>query len=179
MKEIWKDIKGYEGMYKISNFGRIKSLERMVKSNNNNYRKIKEIILKQRKDKYGYYKVSLNKDSKSKLYFVHRLVAQAFISNPNNYLCINHKDENKENNEVNNLEWCTVKYNNIYGSRINRTKEKLKIPVKQYDLNGNFIKKWDSAIEIYNKLGYDFSLIRKCCKNNRYSAYGYKWESDN
>ena len=80
----------------------------MAKSNNNNYRIVKEKFLKKYEDKDGYIKVSLNKNAKSKAYAVHRLIAGAFIPNPNNYPCINHKDENKQNNKLENLEWCTV-----------------------------------------------------------------------
>ena len=177
MKEIWKDIKDYEGLYQVSNLGRVKSLERLAKSNNNNYRIVKKKFLKKYEDKDGYIKVSLNKNAKSKAYAMHRLIAEAFIPNPNNYPCINHKDENKQNNNLENLEWCTVKYNNNYGTRIQRCKQKNQIPIEQYDLNGNLIKKWISAKEVYNKLGYDFSMIRKCCNNKTYKAYDYIWKN--
>lgn len=100
MKEIWKDIKNYEGLYKISNLGNVKSL----KTNKNLY------YSKSR----NYLRVSLNKNGIRKGYFIHRLVAQAFIPNPNNYPCVNHKDCNGNNNKVNNLEWCTYKQNNSY-----------------------------------------------------------------
>lgn len=177
MEEIWKDIKGYEGLYQVSNLGRVKSLERLAKSNNNNYRIVKEKFLKKYEDKDGYIKVSLNKNAKSKAYAVHRLIAESFISNPNNYPCINHKDENKQNNNLENLEWCTVKYNNSYGTRLQKIKQKKQIPIEQYDLNGNLIKKWNSAKEVYDKLGYNFSMIRKCCNNKIDKAYNYIWKN--
>ena len=177
MKEMWKDIKDYEGLYQVSNLGRVKSLERLAKSNNNNYRIVKEKLLKQSEDKDGYKRVSLNKNNKSKLCTIHRLVAEAFIPNPNNYPCINHKDENKQNNNLENLEWCTVKYNNNYGTRIERFKQKKQIAIGQYDLNGNLIKKWNSAKEVYKTLGYDFSRIRKCCNNKSYKAYNCIWKN--
>lgn len=177
MQEIWKDIRGYEGLYQISNFGRVKSLERLAKSNNNNYRRVKENFLKKHEDKNGYIKVSLNKNNKSKQYAIHRLVAKAFIPNPNNLPQINHKDENKQNNNLENLEWCTAKYNNSYGTRIQRCKQKRQILIEQYDLNGNLIKKWNSAKEVYNKLGYDFSIIRKCCNNKIDKAYNCIWKN--
>lgn len=104
--EIWKDIKGYEGRYQISNEGRVKSL---IGS--------KEKILKPGLNFHGYEKVTLSKGNKVKAHLVHRLVAQAFIPNPNDYPCINHKDEMKFDNSVDNLEWCTYDYNNNYGSR--------------------------------------------------------------
>lgn len=149
----------------------------MAKSNNNNYRIVKEKFLKKYEDKDGYIKVSLNKNAKSKAYAVHRLIAGSFIPNPNNYPCINHKDENKQNNKLENLEWCTVKYNNSYGTRLQKIKQKNQIPIEQYDLNGNLIKKWNSAKEVYNTLGYDFSRIRKCCNNKSYKAYNCIWKN--
>lgn len=177
MEEFWKDIEGYEGLYQVSNFGRVKSLERLVKSNNNNYRIVKEKILKQNQDKDGYRIISLNKNNKGKSYRLHRLVAEAFIPNPNNYLVVNHKDENKENNYVDNLEWCTIHYNNIYGHRIEKAKKNKNIPLKQCDLFGNIVNIWNSATEVCNVLGYDISSIRKCCNKKRLTAYGFKWEN--
>lgn len=121
MEEIWKDIEGYEGWYQVSNLGRVRSVERYV-----NYKKTglsfrKSRILKLKSDYYGYRSVNLSVNCKVKTYKVHRLVAQAFIPNPNNLPCINHKDENKSNNFVSNLEWCSIAYNNTYGTRIERT----------------------------------------------------------
>jgi hypothetical protein len=110
--EIWKDIAGYEKMYQVSNLGRIRSLPRRDKRNrfwNGN-------ILKSQVNKYGYLSVKLTKDGKSKRYMVHRLVATAFLPNQNHCKEINHKDENKQNNSVDNLEWCTRSYNVTYGS---------------------------------------------------------------
>ena len=119
MKEIWKDIKDFESYYQISNLGRIRSVTRKakVKILNNDYRTIKGQLLSPAKTKDGYLKVSLSKEHKRYYFKVHRLVAQTFIPNPNNYPCVNHKDENKSNTGVDNLEWCTIKYNCNYGSR--------------------------------------------------------------
>ena len=125
--EEWRDIKGYEGAYQVSSYGRIRSLDRIVERKTGNY-KHKGRILKQNDDTHGYLKVNLTKHDKKKTFKVHRLVAQAFIPNPNNYTVINHKDENKTNNKVENLEWCTSKYNNNYGTiqkRHSETKKKL------------------------------------------------------
>ena len=108
MTEIWKDIKGYEGIYQVSSHGRVRSLKYS-----------KERILKPRKDKGGYKQVELCRDGKGKTYRVHRLVAEAFIPNPNNLPCVNHKIddyEHRSDNRVENLEWCTVAYNNNYGN---------------------------------------------------------------
>lgn len=126
-KEIWKDIQGYEGMYQVSSHGRVRSLDRIVVRPNGNgdyfaKGKIIYVVL----TKWGYNEVHLHKDNKTKIYKVHRLVAQAFIENPNNLPCVNHIDENKTNNNVSNLEWCTYKYNNNYGTKKNRQGEKNK-----------------------------------------------------
>ena len=126
-KEIWKDIQGYEGIYQVSSHGRVRSLDRVVVRPNGNgdyfaKGKIIYVVL----TKWGYNEVHLHKDNKTKIYKVHRLVAQTFIENPNNLPCVNHIDENKTNNNVNNLEWCTYKYNNNYGTKKNRQGEKNK-----------------------------------------------------
>lgn len=107
--EVWKDIKGYEGLYQISNFGRVKSLPRMMKN-----RKCEEIIKTPSVLPKGYLKVSLCRNGKTKYCFIHRLVAEAFIPNPDNLPCVNHKDCNTSNNNVHNLEWVTYKENNSY-----------------------------------------------------------------
>lgn len=120
--EEWRDVKGYEGMYQISNYGRVKSLGRIDRLG----QKVDEKMRNQQIDKNGYKSVMLSKDGNRKRYLVHRLVAEAFIPNPNNYPQINHKDENKINNKVNNLEWCDRKYNMNYGTRSKRQSENLK-----------------------------------------------------
>lgn len=109
---IWKDIGGYEGIYQISNFGEVMRL--MSYDSRNHLRNSK--ILKQRKNKYGYMVVGLHKNGKENKYLVHRLVAQTFIPNSNNFPEINHIDENKQNNSIPNLEWCDRKYNVNYGN---------------------------------------------------------------
>lgn len=127
MKEIWKDIPNYEGIYKINNLGEIRRYstyciyDRRIPE----YHNIKAHI-----DKNGYYRVLLSKNNKIKNYLVHRLVAQTFIPNPNNLPQVNHKDENKTNNNVNNLEWCTRSYNCQYGTRTKRIAEKTRITNK-------------------------------------------------
>ena len=113
--ELWKDIQGYEGYYQVSNEGRVKSLERDVEWRGT-IRHQSERILKESTHNRGYKRVRLC-DGKSNIKLVHRLVAEAFIPNPNNYPMINHKDENPSNNRVENLEWCTAQYNNTYNDR--------------------------------------------------------------
>lgn len=121
MKEVWKDIPGFENLYQVSNFGNVKVLDRIcnsaIKNNNKVLRKGK--ILKQY-NKRGYLQVSLSKNNKRYYFSVHRLVAMTFIPNPNNLPQINHKDENTLNNCIENLEWCTPKYNCNYGTRNSR-----------------------------------------------------------
>lgn len=126
MIEIWKDIKGYEGIYQISNLGRIKALDRLV-TTGKEYPKFQhkpERILRINQCT-KYEQVILCKNGKTKAYLVHRLVSQAFIPNPNNFPCVNHKDENPRNNCVDNLEWCTYKYNNEYNGRVDKCKDKI------------------------------------------------------
>ena len=121
MKEIWKDIPEYEGLYQASNLGNIRVLNRVVNSGikNNNTVIRKGKLLKQRINQ-GYYEVALSKDNKKRFLKVHRLIAITFIPNLNNLPSINHKDENKLNNRVDNLEWCSIKYNCNYGTRNQR-----------------------------------------------------------
>lgn len=163
--EEWKDIKGYESLYKISNYGNIKSYHK------------KEKLLKLNTDKNGYVIVALSKNGKKHYFKLHRLVAQTFIDNPNNYPQINHKDENKRNNNVNNLEWCTSKYNNNYGTRINKVKRKLSKCVYQYTLDNKLIKKWNSLAEL-KKQGYCISKISETCnhKDGRRIFNNYIWK---
>lgn len=171
--EIWKAIEGYEGRYEVSNYGRVKSL--------NYHRTGKEKVLKPAIDSNGYWRVGLYKNSKRKFFSVHRLVAEAFLPNPQNLPEVNHKDENKANNRVENLEWCTAKYNSNYGTHIQRvikktTNGKLSKKVLQLDLQGNLIKEWASAHEVERKLGMYNTCINACCKGKIKTAYGFIWK---
>lgn len=172
MEEIWKDIKEYEGRYQISNFGRVKSLiyhkEKIM--NIYNFRRDGE-------KGNGYLKVRLSKNKIVRNYYIHRLVAQTFLDNPNNYKYINHKDENKQNNNVYNLEWCTQKYNVNYGTGLSRKNYKnickSRKKVCQYDLQGNFIKQWKSIKEIHDTLNLSLGNISYCCHGKRNKTGGY------
>lgn len=172
--EIWKDIKGYEGKYQISSIGRIKSLGRWVK--HKGWRFEEERMLNQYMSQTGYFYVALSKDSIQKKYKVHRLVAEAFLENPDNLPVINHKNEVKTDNRVENLEFCSVKYNTNYGSGRAKMILKIKKPVVQLDLNDNVLKRWDSLKDITDVLGYNKACISECCHQKQQTAYGYKWK---
>lgn len=120
MQEIWKDVIGYEGLYQVSNFGNVKSCRRTIirKNRSHGYNKypVSEKVLTPVNQGNGYYRVRLQKGVDSKFKLVHRLVAEAFIPNPDNLPCVNHKDENPSNNSMNNLEWCSYYYNNHYNN---------------------------------------------------------------
>lgn len=148
--EIWKDIKGWEGYYQVSNLGRIRSLDRNIycKSKNqytkfDNIHKFKGQIIKPNEERNGYYQVHLCKHSKKKWMKVHRLVAEAFISNPDNLLQINHIDGNKKNNNVINLEYCTQSENITHAYKNGLIKPATS-SIKMYDLNMNYIKTFNS-----------------------------------
>ena len=158
MDEIWKDKKDYEGHYQVSNFGRVTSIKFG-----------KEILLKQ-KIKGGYCSVNLSKNGIIKTYYVHRLVAEAFIPNPNNYKEVNHKDECKTNNVVTNLEWCDRKYNQNYGTRTEKCSKK----VYQYTLDGQFVKEWASTMEC-GRNGYIQQAISACCNGKQKDHKGFIW----
>jgi hypothetical protein len=169
--EIWKDIKGYEGMYQVSSLGRVKSLERTTK---NQYCK-SNYIMKLTIQKSGYKRIGLYKGRKQNYYSIHRLVAEAFIPNPNHLPCVNHKDENQLNNNANNLEWCDYKYNNCYGTRLLRVSNTKKKKVAQYDKNDNLIKIWDSEQDAIKTLGIS-NHIYDVCNNLRKTCGGFKWK---
>lgn len=170
MEEVWKDIKGYEGLYRISNLGRVMSL-----MDNHGRKRIEPKILKGRLDGLGYKQVSLYKKCVRKFMYVHRLVAMAFIQNPNNYPIINHKDENPLNNVVNNLEWCDFRYNNTYGTRIERVIKNQRVKVIQYALDGSIISEHPSISEAGRKTGISSGHICHACKGLRHTAGGFIW----
>lgn len=186
MKEIWKDVVGYERLYKVSNYGKVKGLDRKLKDNRN----WKGRLLKQEIN-HGYLRVRLCKNNIKVHKRVHILVAEAFIHDKSNFksmpdedrskinlddLVINHKDENKQNNNVDNLEWCTAKYNSNYGECLLKIAKKLAKPIAQYDLNNNFIKNYESISDASRKTGYNISFISDCCNGKYKQAYGYIWK---
>lgn len=183
MNEIWKDIKGYENCYQVSNLGNVRSVSRVIQSKNGHG--IMECtfqgkILSLGLNKKGYLSVGLSKNGKGKTYRVHRLVAEAFIPNPMNLPQVNHKDENTANNRVENLEWCTNKYNINYGNwkkhqseiRINHPRYSKR--VKQIDEDGNVIMIFPSISEAKRITG--ISHIGTVANGKRNTSGGYRWE---
>lgn len=179
LNEIWKDIPDFEGKYQASNFGRIKSL---------NYNRTgKEQLLKFCINNHGYLFVRLFKNGKVKNYLIHRLVWIAFHGAIPEGMQINHIDEDKTNNRLDNLELMTCKENNNWGTANERrrktqtNRKDLSKPVFQYDKQGNLIKGWCSAKEVERQLGFSQDNICRCCtgNRNRKSAYGFVWRYKN
>jgi hypothetical protein len=169
MTEIWKEVTGFDGLYLVSNFGRVKS-----------FRRGKEKILSQH-TRNRYMSVGLYADGKMKRHYVHRLVGNAFISNPNNYPCINHKDQTTANNNINNLEWCTHSYNNTYGDArgkrlLNTDFTAREKSVAQIDKAGNFVRRWKSMSEAERMLNIPESNISNCCRGKVKTAGGFVWK---
>ncbi len=166
--EYWKDIKGYEGYYQISNDGQVKN----VKTGR---------ILKQYINGKGYKSLTLSKNNKIEMKLVHRLVAEAFIPNPNNLPCVNHKDCDPSNNCVENLEFCTYEYNNTYADRLEKARVKLlnreevSIPVIQYTLNGVYVDWYPSEREASRRTKTERRDIKRACNGERFTAGGYIW----
>ena len=179
MEEIWKTIEGFEGLYEVSNLGRVRSLDRVRKAGYGSTANIKgKILTPQCIAGKKYYVVSLCRNEVGKHYLIHRLVATAFIDNPHNLPEINHKDENPSNNNVSNLEWCDRKYNNNYGTARDRASRTRGRVVVQYDSEGNEIARYWSAREAARQIGKSQAAISRCCLGIYKSAYGYIWKYD-
>lgn len=166
MNEMWRDIKGYEGLYQVSNLGRVKSLYDGGES-------IRRIGRKPE----GYLDVDLYKCGMGKTHYVHRLVAEAFIPNPYELPQVNHIDEDKTNNCVWNLEWCDRKYNMNYGTGKIRSAEKRSKRVYQYTKSGVFVRSYKSVNEASRQTGIAFAHISDVAINKPHckTAGGYVW----
>lgn len=176
MCEIWKDVPNYEGLYQVSNLGRVKS--------NHNGKGHKPKVLTNI-PRNGYVSVILCKNKSQKNVFVHRLVAKCFVPNPENKPCVNHIDGNKSNPCASNLEWCTQKENishaiknglfNPNKNYLVSKKKRATNPIYQFDKNGNFIKKWNSCRDICDYFGIKDNHIYDCISGKYHSAYGFIW----
>jgi hypothetical protein len=194
MEEIWKAIEGYDGIYEVSNLGRVRSLDRNVPALNNKTGEIcdyfrKGRILKQRKVLGGYLAVQLNNAERERINaFVHRLVAKAFVPGYFEGADVNHKDEDKHNNRADNLEWCDRQYNINYGTGKWRREKFNARPVEQLTMDGKHIAYHENASQAARAVGCDPSTIRAVCNGkhgakNCQTAKGYRWrykeETDN
>lgn len=178
MEEVWKDVVGYEGLYQVSNSGRIKSLKYA-----NQYGVFKrEKILRKRYDKKGYLHVYLYDKNMKKSFKLHRLIAETFIPNPENKPQVNHINGIKDDNRVENLEWCTNQENQIHAFKIGLQKIKVGSlnpnakKVNLYDLKGNYINTFGSIKEAQMYLHKNISHISDCCKGKRKTAGNYIWK---
>ena len=181
--ETWKKIDWIDGIpliYEVSNYGNVRAIEhKTAYKGTDGFAVRKERIKKQQTDKNGYKRVMLyGKQPFKKFVRVHRLVAIAFIPNPNNLPCVNHKDENKTNNELDNLEWCTTSYNNTYGTRIERVRERTSKKVLKYDLDGNFLERYVSVTDAGRKNNVSPGNIVSVCKGyyKQIKGYIYRYE---
>ena len=157
--EVWKDVVGYEGLYKVSDRGNVHSVERK----DSRGRRIGGRILKSSDRPDGYLEVKLYKNGERKGKLIHRLVLEAFVENPNNLLEVNHLDENKANNELSNLEWCTREYNNNHGRRNEKVSQKLSLKVRAVNIKTGEVLRFDSTREAGRK-GYAGGHVSRACR---------------
>lgn len=186
MKEIWKDIEDYEGLYQVSNLGRVCGVERDTIHWNGsiNVSRHRELhIMSLMKNKRGYLYVGLCKNGHRRGFTVHRLVAKAFVKNPHHYNHVNHKDENKENNHADNLEWCSLTYNNRYGTKYERQGASLRKrnntrQIVQLTLSGKEIARFHSAYQAAKETGADERHIKDVCQHHYgcKTHFGYRWK---
>lgn len=188
--EQWRDVVGYEGLYAVSNNGRVKSVDNyhtFISKLGKPSKRFKRGKFLGRTFSHDYNRVTLCKLAVSKIMSVHRLVAIAFIPNPNEYPDVNHIDGNKRNNNVSNLEWCTKSQNTIHSySVLKRTaspnslnkggEHPASVPILQFDLNGSFIKEWAAVIEIQRELGVNSTNVIACCRGKQKTCGGFIWK---
>lgn len=175
MNEIWRDIKDYEGLYQVSNLGRVRSVDRYCVGKGNCKRFCKGKILKPATHTNGYLIVNLCKNIKTKSYLVHRLVAEAFKPNLHNYPTVDHINRNKTDNRLENLRWAPYELQVKNSNRESLIKSIVK-PVKQYTVDGQFIKEYTSITEASIETGLKIGNICKCCYYKRKSTGGYIWK---
>lgn len=171
MKEVWKDIAGYEGLYQISSFGRVKSFRQAKRLNGG-----EEYILNPTISNNGYEQITLYRSPTDRHKFlVHRLVAQTFIPNPDNLEAVNHKDENRLNNHADNLEWCTMAYNNAYGTATIRSSITKGQKIQQFTINGVLLATYESIHIASMITGIEKHTIKDCCSGSCQFGKGYIW----
>lgn len=171
MKELWKDIPNYEGLYQVSNKGNVKSFRQSSKLG-----KVSEYILKPTVANNGYCQVALYNNTKKKKFLVHRLVASAFIPNPDNLPQINHKDENRLNNRADNLEWCTAEYNNAYGTAKIRAIDKKSRPIEQVAIGGQVLAVYRSTRIASELLGVNRGTLKSAIiKQSQFNGYYWRY----
>lgn len=175
--ENWRPVVGYESLYSVSDKGNVKSLPKSVTYSDGRIRKYGEKILRLQISKSGYAVINLTKDGYKRTKYVHRLVAETFIPNPEQLPEVNHIDEDKTNNCSSNLEWCDRAYNNHHSMITETLNEAKKVSVIQLTLDGTFIRRWDGVREAARGLGMKtHKHIRECCLGQAKSCYGFKWQ---
>ena len=180
LKEEWRPVKGYENIIEVSNLGRVRSISRYEKTGNKGRKFVRGKILKCEKMAKGYIRIKPTRRLGGKRFLVHRLIAETFIPNPNNYPVVNHKDEDKSNNKVENLEWCTPRYNSKYGTCQQRRSIYRKRAVEMIDKNTKeVIEIFDSMKSAEEKTHISAKQISAVCRGYDKSARGYYWRYAN
>ena len=175
--EEWRDVRGFEGLYQVSNLGRVKSLERDIITTYRgtiHTRHYREMILKRKVSKAGYHYVVLCNSGQHLRIGIHRLVAIAFVPGYKEGLIVNHKDENPSNNQADNLEWCNHTYNNTYGNQFKHRYDGRKMKVVQRDASGH-IHEYESLQEAARQTGHAATVITRWCKKIHHPQDGSRW----